>query len=204
MPANTKISRETIIDAAFEIVRKGGWAQLSARSIAKRLKCSTMPIYSQFSSMADIDEEVVKKTVDLLEEYESKPLTGKLPIDHGIGYVLFAWKEPYLFAAINDRKHIGMQVKYGDRLFQKHVEERSRNPRLKGLSQEQLVNLEFQGWVFVHGFASMKNWLDETQRNVTEEDMVDFFRQAFRSQTYGIIQSQPVSSPERKEKTEKK
>jgi hypothetical protein len=163
-----------------------------------------MPIYSQFSSMVEIDEEVVRKAVDLLDEYESKPVTGNLPIDHGVGYVLFAWEEPYLFTAINDRKHIGLQVKYGDRLFEKHVEERSRNPRLKGLSQEQLVNLELQGWVFVHGIASMKNWLDETQRNVTEGDLVEFLRQSFRAQTYGISQSQSEPPPEKKEKIKKK
>ncbi len=71
MPADTKISREDIIDAAFEIVRKGGWAQLSARSIAKRLKSSTMPIYSQFKTMEMLEDEVVKKAVTLQAEYSA-------------------------------------------------------------------------------------------------------------------------------------
>ena len=204
MPAKTKITREAIIDAAFGIVRKGGWAKLSARAIAKELKSSTMPIYSKFRSMTELDQEVVRKIMALLEHYESKPRTGISPLDRAIGYILFAWKERDLFAAINDKEHIGMQVKYGDAQFQTHVDELSRNPRLKGLSREQLTNLEFLSWVFVHGIASMKNWMDETQRDFTEEKLVHDLREALGSLTYGFIQRQSRSSLKGKQKMGKK
>ena len=194
------ITRQKIINAAFMIVRQDGWEKLSARAIAKELKSSTMPIYSQFSSMVDLHEEVVKKTIALLENYESKPRTGILSLDRAIGYILFAWEERNLFAAINDKEHIGMQVKYGDALFQTHVEELSRNPRFKGLSKAQLTNLEFLSWLFVHGIASMKNWMDETQRNFTEEKMIKLLREALGSLTSGLIQRQLRSSPEGKQK----
>jgi AcrR family transcriptional regulator len=200
----SKISRQEIIDAAFKIVREHGWSKLSARTIARTIKSSTMPIYSQFESMADLEEEVVGKAMALLGEYESKPHTGVLALDHGIGYVLFAWEEPDLFAAINDGKHIGMQTKFGDRQFDQHVEELSGNPRMQGLSNEQLRKFQFLAWIFVHGIASMKNWMDETQRNFTQENLIGLIRDGSKTLTYGFIQNQRQSSLKNNKRNNKK
>lgn len=45
MPAIKKISREAIINAAIDVLREGGAMAINARSIAKKLECSTQPIY---------------------------------------------------------------------------------------------------------------------------------------------------------------
>ena len=45
MPKPTTITQEVIIETAFEMVRKEGFAVLSARNIAKQIGCSTQPIY---------------------------------------------------------------------------------------------------------------------------------------------------------------
>jgi len=198
MPAKTKISREDIIDAAFEIVRKGGWAKLSARSITKTLKSSTMPIYHQFTSMEMIEEEVVKKAVALQAEYSSVPLTDVSALNNGIGYVLFAWEEPHLFAAIYDEKHISMNIQYSDALFDAHVEELARNPRMAGLSRDQLRYFQFLAWVFVQGIASLKPWIQETQGNLDKERLTELIRDASRILTYGFIENQARSSGKKK------
>ena len=44
MPKSTTITQEIIIETAFEMVRKEGFAVLSARNIAKQIGCSTQPI----------------------------------------------------------------------------------------------------------------------------------------------------------------
>ncbi len=188
MPLTARISRLEIIDAAFKVVRQNGWSKFSARAIAGELKCSTMPIYSQFKSMAELEEEVVGKAMALLWQYESQFHTGALHLDRAIGYVLFAWEEPHLFAAVFDKKHIAMELKYGDAQFEKHVEELSRDPRMKDLSKDELTSIQFQAWVFIHGIASMKNWMDATQTYITKESLIDLIRESMRSLTYGFLQ----------------
>jgi len=199
MPADPKISREDIIDAAFEIVRNGGWTQLSARSIAKRLQSSTMPIYSQFKTMEMLENEVVKKAVDLQAKYASTPLTNMSALNNGIGYVLFAWEEPHLFTAINDEKHIAMQMQHSLGLFDAHIEELTRNPRMKGLSREQLRNFQFLAWIFVQGVATMKPWIEETEGEVDKEWLIELIRDGSRTLTYGFIENQRRSAERRKE-----
>ena len=189
MPAKNKTSREGIIDAAFEIVRKGGWAQLSARSIAKTLKTSTMPIYSQFKTMELIEEEVVKKSVALMAAYEAAPRTDVMALNHGIGYVLFAWEEPHLFAAINDEKHVAMQTQFGDPLFDAHVAELANNTKMAGLSQEQLHYFQFLAWIFVHGIASMKHWMEQSQGKYDKEKLIELIRDGSKTLTNGFIQN---------------
>ena len=84
MPPKFKFTREEIVDAAFNIVRRGGWTALTARSIGNELGASSRPIYSFFNSMSELEEEVVKKAVDLLFQFMSQKRTGDLWIDHGI------------------------------------------------------------------------------------------------------------------------
>ncbi len=194
MPFVKKISRQEIIDAAFKIVRQSGWSELSARNLAKILKSSTTPIYYQFKSMTDLEEEVVARAMAILEEYESKPYTDVLALNHGIGYVLFAWEEPNLFAAINDDKHISMQVKYGDRQFDLHVDELSRNLRMKGLSDEELREFQFLAWIFVHGIASMKNWVDAKLTNFSRENLIEWIRKGSRTLTTGYVENHRLAS----------
>lgn len=198
MPADTKISREDIIDAAFEIVRRGGWAKLSARLIAKRLKSSTMPIYSQFKTMEMLEDEVVKKAVALQAEYSATPLTTVSALNNGIGYVLFAWEEPHLFTAMNDEKHVKMQVQYSARLFDAHIEELTRNPRMAGFSRDQLNDFQFLAWIFVQGIATMKPWIEETKSNFDRGQLIELIREGSRTLTYGFIENQARSSERRK------
>ena len=200
MPAKTKITREDVIDAAFEIVRKGGWAKLSARSISKMLKSSTMPIYYQFTSMEMIEEEVVKKAVALQAEYSAVPLTDVSALNNGIGYVLFAWEEPHLFAAVYDEKHISMNIQYSNALFDADVEELTRNPRMAGLSRDQLRYFQFLAWIFVQGIASLRPWVKETRGNLDKETLIELIRDGLRILTYGFLAYQARFSARKKKK----
>ena len=48
MPAVRKASREQIIDAAVAVLRDDGFSAINARSVAKKLGCSTQPIYFSY------------------------------------------------------------------------------------------------------------------------------------------------------------
>ena len=90
MPPKFKFTKYQIIESALNIVRKGGWEALTTRSLAVELGSSARPIYSFFSSMAELEEEISKKGVDLLYKYMIQKRTGDPWHDHGIGYVMFA------------------------------------------------------------------------------------------------------------------
>lgn len=199
------LSRNDFINAAFKLVREHGWANLTARNIARELASSTMPFYSQFSAISDLENEVIRKAMDLVADYESRPHTGNPLLDAGIGYVLFAWEEPHLFAALNDRKHVKMQTKYGDIQFRKQVEELVRHPKMKELSREQVSNLQFLSWTFVYGIAGMKGWIDETQVNFKKEDLHRWVTDGLRALGVGYIQNSKKSTLKKKgKKNEKK
>lgn len=69
MPPRSKITREMIIDAAYEIVRESGEGSLNARSIADRLGCSTQPVLYVFRTMGEIRECVYQKADEYHSEY---------------------------------------------------------------------------------------------------------------------------------------
>ena len=51
MPAVKKITRESIINGAFDVLREKGYSALNARSVAEKTGCSTQPIYNSFKNM---------------------------------------------------------------------------------------------------------------------------------------------------------
>ena len=72
MPPKAKFTREEIIDAAFEMVRRDGFEILTARSLGAKLGSSARPIFTVFKSMDEVQEEVLRKAKRLYESYEDE------------------------------------------------------------------------------------------------------------------------------------
>ena len=176
MPPKVKFEKASIVNAAFEIVRKNGWQGLSARSIAEELKSSTRPIYSHLKSMNNLEEAVVKKAMELLEEYIRTPRTGDRWLDQGYGYVLFARREKYLFKAIFDEKHNHFYKRFSAEIFTKLGEDLSDDPDFKVLSEEHQTNMRKVRWVYVHGLASLLANSFEFDEYKTEEELAHLIK----------------------------
>ena len=153
MPPKFKFKKMEIILTAFDIVRKDGWKGLSARSIAKNLGSSTKPIYGYFKSMAQLEEAVVKKAVDLLYDYMIQERTGDPWHDHGIGYALFGLEEKDLFLAVNDKMHIHYYREYGQIIWDTLTSSLSDYTPFQGLTEEQIFKVQFLRWLLAHGLA---------------------------------------------------
>ena len=99
MPPKTKITKEMILDASFNIIRKEGHESLNARRIAEYLKCSTQPILYNFGTVDEIRGEVYK----IADEYHTKYImpkgkSGKDPmLELGLNYIRFGHEESNLF-----------------------------------------------------------------------------------------------------------
>ncbi|MEM1483487.1 TetR/AcrR family transcriptional regulator [Oscillospiraceae bacterium PP1C4] len=58
MPPNQKITKDMILETAYMLVQNSGIESVNSRSIAKKLGCSTQPIFSQFPSMEELRQSV--------------------------------------------------------------------------------------------------------------------------------------------------
>ncbi len=65
MPAVRKVSKEQIIDAAVEVLRDDGFPAINARSVAKKLGCSTQPIYFSFKNMDELKAALTQRAIEL-------------------------------------------------------------------------------------------------------------------------------------------
>lgn len=98
MPPRIKITKETILDAAFEIVRVEGYEELNARRLAKELSCSTQPLYSNYENMELLKDDIM----NLAEKYNSEFLLKSMQtanpfLNMGLAYIKFAYEERNLF-----------------------------------------------------------------------------------------------------------
>jgi len=156
MPRSTIISQEVIIETAFEMVRQEGFSVLSARNIAKKIGCSTQPIYWCYKNMNDLKAEICKKALPYLQNVMlGYSKTGDPFMDLGLGYVRMAYTEPALFKAFY-MDNI-MNVKLTD-IFpesERVVEIMRKSEECRNLSDEELKNSIAKGWMLAHGIASL-------------------------------------------------
>ena len=97
MPAIKKISKEAIIDAAVDVLREGGAAAINARSVARKLGCSTQPIYQSFQNMDDLKAAMTQRAVALHTQYVWNSNSDTQYSCYGMGFVKFAAEEKNLF-----------------------------------------------------------------------------------------------------------
>lgn len=99
MAAIRKIDKDSILDAAYNLVRKEGLGSLSARKLAKASSCSTQPIYENFNDMGVIIELTNKRVQEYMDSLK-KSLKGHEYADYikkGIAVYEFANDERMLF-----------------------------------------------------------------------------------------------------------
>lgn len=180
MARRRRFIKEDILEAAFQIVRKCGMEHLTARAIARELKSSTMPIYSTVSSMREVEEAVVKRSWRVLQDYQSRSISGDAFIDMGLGYVLFSKEEKYLFKCIHDDAYADINTRCSENSFESNLKKLETNPLFDHMSREVSEKIMFQGFLFSHGFASLLNSGISTHfRSLnSEQAIIDLFKEA--------------------------
>jgi len=157
MPPKPKLRKDDIVKIAFDHVRKNGWDGLTARYLAEKLNSSTKPIYFHFTSMKEIEEEVVKKAMDLILRYTITSRSDDPWIDHAVGVVMFAVEEKYLFRSIFDEKHVEARKKHSVQVWRSGEKYLVNHPLFKDLNDHQVEIIRRARWIFTHGLASLLN-----------------------------------------------
>lgn len=98
MPPKAKFTREQIVNAALDIIRESGTAELTARALGKRLGSSTCPIFTVFENMEEVMTCTIKTAKALYAKYVNEGLKSKPAFKSvGMQYLKFAICEPKLF-----------------------------------------------------------------------------------------------------------
>ena len=104
-----RITKEMVVDAAFEIARKDGIEKATVKTIAEKLNCSVQPIYSYCKNMDGLRNEVADKARTFIQEYVSKSVDkSNLFQSTGHAYVRIAKEEPNIFRLFmfQERKNV--------------------------------------------------------------------------------------------------
>ena len=155
MAPKVKISKEDIINAAVDIVRKNGAQAINARTIASALECSTQPVFSNFATMEELRLAVVERADALCQAYIQKEIeSGAFPTykASGMAYIRFAKEEKELFKLLYMRDRTGESVPQGSEMTGEMEDIVHENTGLDG-TDAQLFHLEM--WAYVHGIATM-------------------------------------------------
>lgn len=101
MPPRPKFSREEIVEAALAVVSDGGIEALTARTLAKRLGCSTRPIFTVFNEMDEIKTELRTLAAARIEERSvwAMERSGSV-IQAGVQIMRIAIEDPNLYKLV--------------------------------------------------------------------------------------------------------
>lgn len=156
MPPRAKITKEMVIDAAFEVTRAEGAENVNARTVARKLGCSTQPVMYHFAKIEDMKKAVYGKVNWFHTEYLMNVDPGEdVMLGIGLNYIRFAVKEPNLFRFLFQS---GFAV---ENSILQMAEAQELKPVLSAMQEEMKLNDEQTKEIFltlalfVHGYASI-------------------------------------------------
>jgi len=154
MAPKIKVTREEIIKTALDLVRQSGPKAINARSIASALNCSTQPIFSNFSTMEELQKATVDAAYEIYLDFLRKEAESeKYPKykSFGMAYVRFAKEERELFKLLFMRDRKG-QESDSTVDFDASIE---LIMKTNGISREKATLIHLEVWTCVHGIGTM-------------------------------------------------
>lgn len=101
MARPTSVTKEKILAAAIDIVRKDGTSALTARSLSSSLGCGVNAVFSKFGSMEGVMEAVRIEARRLFKERVGAGFSLNPPFKgFGMAFLWFAMDEPQLYKMV--------------------------------------------------------------------------------------------------------
>ncbi|MBQ2866092.1 MAG: TetR/AcrR family transcriptional regulator [Clostridia bacterium] len=154
MPPKVKTSRKDIISASLGIIRENGAQALNARAIAARLGCSTQPLFSNFESMEQLEQDTIGAAYDLYLGFIAREVkSGKYPRykAFGMAYIRFAYEERELFKLLFMRDRRGEELPPSPDFEEAVRMMMSAN----GIDEQTARLMHTEVWICVHGIGTM-------------------------------------------------
>ena len=151
-----KITKDMIIKAAFSLLQEKGEGSLNARGIALQAKCSVQPIYSYYSNMEALIEDLYEYCrLQYLSFVERSADKDHYFYGAGKSHITFARNEARLFKFL----FMSSYTKVGS--FQELVEQFGKKEVIEyiksttGLSEQNAKEIYTDMMLFTHGIAVM-------------------------------------------------
>ena len=156
MARKESITKEHLLEVAFELVKEDGIENLTARKLAAKAGCSTQPIFRTYKNMDEVAEGVFDKAMKYYNDYYRSYKKGcSVPfVDLGMAYIAFAQKDKNMFKLLflSEERfgHSLYEILNGELQFVGHEINKAKNTGCTNPS-----GLFMQMWIFIHGAASM-------------------------------------------------
>ena len=155
MAPKTKISKQDIILAALDLIRKHGEFAFNARSLAAHLGCSTQPIFSNYQSMDALKTDVIYSAYELYQNYVNTEIDSNQFPEYkasGIAYIRFVKEEKELFKLLFMRDRSNENTDTWDPITENVL---ALLQKESGFSREQANRFHLEMWIYTHGIATM-------------------------------------------------
>lgn len=157
MPPKAKITKEMVINAAFEVTRVEGAEHVNARTVSQKLNCSTQPVMYYFATIEELKRAAYQKTGDYHTEYlmNISKTQENVMLQIGTNYIRFAVEEPNLFRFLFQS---GFAV---ENSLLEMIDSEGLTPVISAMQEAMKMSLEQTKEVFitlalfVHGYASI-------------------------------------------------
>lgn len=158
MPSSPKISKQFMLETAFKMLCRDGYAAINIKTLAKEIGSSTQPISRHFGSMDGLRKELLDYCIGFLESFFQ--VEGETAFDIVMeiakGYIEVAFQYPNLY------KYFYMSEQDGERMsmivqtlrltnYNKLIE---RLEKEHGISSKAAAEFVHNMTFFVHGIAS--------------------------------------------------
>lgn len=177
MARKERITKNDILNAAFQMVREEGAGQVSARNLAAKAGCSTQPIFRVYKNMEELGAELFAKAAEFFGTYyEGFPKKNDTPfVNLGLAYIRFAQEEQNLFRLLflSENRH-GKSLY--DMLNGKNgnVVKEINNAKFYGCKNPSEMFMKM--WIFIHGCACMSLTGDY---DLQEEDTIKLLEDSY-------------------------
>lgn len=156
MARTVSVTKQNLLDAAVELLKREGMEALTARKLAKEAGCSTQPIFRVYQNMEELNEEVFGIVAGMFSDYCMEyPQTSNVPfVNLGLAYIGFASdnKELFRLLFVSDNR-------YGHSLYELlngsngYLKEQITLASMAGSADPQ--GLFMKMWMLIHGSACM-------------------------------------------------
>lgn len=157
MPAIAKVTKEMIIDAAFEIAKEMGAENITARTVSQKLGCSTQPVLYHFKTIEDVRIAAHKKAGEFHINYVTN-LSGKYErsmLEVGMRHIQFAVEEKNLFCFLfHSNYYTGVSLSnwFTGEIFDSLFPVLKRQAKV---NEQQAYSIFSQIFLVTHGIASL-------------------------------------------------
>lgn len=152
MPPTVRFTRDAVLNAACQLMRRKGIEALNARAIAKELGGSTQPIFRLFTNMEDLHRELILYVARQFQAHaEADMAQSDSPyIQLCTTYLLYGRDEPELFKLLFMRDRVS-DGQYSDQTNFDLVFNiiKKETP----LDDETALRFFERTWLFIHGLA---------------------------------------------------